>query len=334
MSKITSLLLLPIVLGSGQAIGSTGPAADHHMHIRSVEGGKVLQQARKAAGKSPGEAGPVTAGHVIEMLDRAGLGEAAVLSNAYMFGMPELDFEDEYARVRAENDYVASQVAQYPERLAGFFSVDPLADYAVKEIERCASDERLTGLKLHLANSGVDLRNTDHAKRLGLIFSRANDLGLPVIIHLRTRNEAYGARDARIFIEQVLSRAPDIVVQIAHLGGWSGMDKATRAVVETFAKAMKQDDDGMLDGIVFDTAETVIPESRAGGREPLIERVRNLNRRTVKAIQQLGPDRVVFGSDWVAPGKLKPVVEAFAHELPLPAETIADMAANRAPYLD
>lgn len=304
------------------------------MHIRSSEGAEVLQQARKAAGKQPGEVSAVTAERVIDALDRAGLEQAVVLSNAYMFGMPELEFEDEHARVRAENDFVAAQAARNPERLAGFFSVDPLADYALQEIERCAGDERLTGLKLHLANSGVDLRNPEHVERLGRVFSRADDLGQPVIIHLRTRNEAYGARDARIFIEQVLARAPGVVVQVAHLGGWSGMDEATRAVVDVFASAMEQDEDGALDEVFFDTAETVIPESRAGGRKTLIKRVRKLNRRTADAIQQLGPDRVIFGSDWVAPGEIEPVAGAFVNELPLPADMISNLADNRAPYLD
>lgn len=303
------------------------------MHIRSSEGAEVLKQARKAAGKPPGADGQVSADHIVKRMDRAGVKQAAVLSNAYMFGMPELAIEDEYKKVRAENDYVATQAAQYPDRLAGFFSVDPLANYALNEIERCARDQRLTGLKLHLANSGVDLRDPEHIERLVRVFSIANELRQPVIVHLRTRNENYGAKDAQIFIEEVLPHAQDIVVQVAHLGGWSGMDEATRAVVATFAEAIQQDNDGTLDGLIFDTAETVIPESRAKGRKPLVERVREINQRTARAIQELGADRVVFGSDWVAPAKLKPRAKALASELPLPAEMIAELAANRAPYL-
>lgn len=334
MSRMISLLLQSLVVCSAPAAASPTPSADHHIHIRSTDGGEVLQQAREAAGKQPGDAGRVTADRVIKMLDRAGLGQAAVLSNAYMFGMPELDYEDEYAKVRAENDYVASQAARYPDRLKGFYSVDPLADYALEEIERCAADDRLTGLKLHLANAGVDLRDSGHVARLAQVFARAGELEQPVIIHLRTRNGDYGARDARIFMDEVLSSAPGIVVQVAHLGGWSGMDEATRAVVDAFAEAMEQDSDGTLAGIFFDTAETVIPRSRANGREALVKRVRKLNRRTAEAIQRLGPDRVVFGSDWVSPGEIEPVVRAFAEELPLPADVNSNLADNRAPYLD
>lgn len=333
MKKIINFLLLPILLCGGQALALPTPAADHHMHIHSADGGRVLQQAREVAGKPSDEASPVTADQVVESMDRAGLEQATILSNAYMFGMPELDLDDEYGRVRAENDYVASQVARYPERLAGFYSVNPLAEYALDEISRCAESEHLTGLKLHLANSDVDLRNPEHVVQLGRVFARANDLGQPIIIHLRTRNDAYGAHDARIFIEQVLARAPDVVIQVAHLAGWSGMDEATLEVVDTFAAAMEQDDDGSFDGLLFDMSETVIPESRANGKDEYLEQVRKINRRSARAIKRLGVDRVVFGSDWVSPGKLKPRASTLARNLPLPAEMVAEVAANRAPYL-
>ena len=48
-------------------------------------------------------------------LDRNGVRQGALRSTAYMFGVPDVDFEDEIARTRAENDYVSDQVARLEE---------------------------------------------------------------------------------------------------------------------------------------------------------------------------------------------------------------------------
>ena len=50
--------------------------------------------------------------------------------------------EDEYAKVQAENDWVVQQMARYPERLVPFCGVNPLKDYALQELERCATMPR------------------------------------------------------------------------------------------------------------------------------------------------------------------------------------------------
>src|SRR5258708_28762811 len=108
-------------------------------------------------------AGPVTADRLIAQLDAAGIQRAAVLSLAYAHGSPSLRGDDEYAQVRAENDWTQQQVAQYPNRLRALCSVNPLREYAIAELERCAKNPNLRhGLKLHFANSQVDLRNPEH----------------------------------------------------------------------------------------------------------------------------------------------------------------------------
>jgi hypothetical protein len=54
----------------------------------------------------------------------AGIGRAVVLSLGYQFGNPNRPpVEDEYAKVRAENDWTAQQVANHRGRLVGFCGV-------------------------------------------------------------------------------------------------------------------------------------------------------------------------------------------------------------------
>jgi ketosteroid isomerase-like protein len=73
---------------------------------------------------------------LIQELDAAGIKKAAVLSVAYWFGRPIWKIENEYAKVKAENDWVAEQVSKYPDRLVAFCSFNPLKDYALEEIGR------------------------------------------------------------------------------------------------------------------------------------------------------------------------------------------------------
>ena len=78
------------------------------------------------------------------------------------------------------------QVAQYPERLVGFCSINPLRDYALDEIARCGKDERLhRGLKLHFGNSDVDFSNRAHVTRLKAVFGLANRQRMAIVVHMR-----------------------------------------------------------------------------------------------------------------------------------------------------
>ena len=43
-----------------------------------------------------------------------------------------------------------------------------------------------------------------------------------IVVHLRaseTQNLPYGREEARIFLDELLPAAPDVTVQVAHLGG-------------------------------------------------------------------------------------------------------------------
>ena len=121
---------------------------------------------------------------------------------------------NEYAEVRAENDRVSREVALFPDRLRGFCGVNPLKDYALEEIARCAKDPQMHyGLKLHFGNSDVDLLNPAHIARLREVFRAANDARMAIVVHLRStisRQRPYGAEQVRSFISSMLPAAPDI----------------------------------------------------------------------------------------------------------------------------
>ncbi|MFY9185955.1 MAG: hypothetical protein WAP01_00205, partial [Bacillota bacterium] len=84
-----------------------------------------------------------SAERIVTMLDEAGLDRAFILSEAYMLGMDRIAGPDEYNDVKKENNYLAIQCAKYPERLIGFFGVNPLKDYAIREVDRCYHELKL-----------------------------------------------------------------------------------------------------------------------------------------------------------------------------------------------
>ncbi len=301
-AAITGGSFVTICLATG-CTPPPGPAVavvDHHVHIRTQASADHLDRLDVELDGKAGEgegSSALTAADVLAALDTAGIQRGVVLSNAYLFAMPDVAVEDEYAKVQTENDYVASQVALHGDRLAGFCSVNPLREYAEKEVLRCVGDDRIRGLKLHLTNSDVDLRNPDHTARLVAMLTAVERMGGAAVVHMRTRAEDYGAEDARIFIDDVLSRAPDVPVHIAHVGGWGGYDDATDAALGVFAEAIR---DGRLrsDRITFGLGAVVFEPAAAGADTALANQVQRANEQLADRMREIGIDRFVYATDW------------------------------------
>lgn len=153
------------------------PAVDHHQHLFSPAT-RVLSPTVK----------PVSADDLIGFLDEAGIRRAVVFSIAYLYGNPNRPtVDDEYAEVKAENDWTSVQVARHADRLRGFCGVNPLKPYAIAEIMRCAADPSLRfGVKLHFGNSDVNLLDPQHRTTLEAVFRTANQHRMAIVVHLRS----------------------------------------------------------------------------------------------------------------------------------------------------
>ena len=315
----TFLCAVALMLGAQQpAAPVPAPAVDHHQHLYSPE----------TIGLARATIEPLDAADLIAYLDAAGIARAAVLSTAYQFGNPNRPpVENEYAKVRAENDWTSQQVARYPLRLRGLCGVNPLRSYATEEIERCAKDSSLaSGLKLHFGNSDVDLDNPAHVQKLQRVFRTANEHRMAIVVHMRssiTMRRAYGAKEARVFLTEVLPSAPDIPIQIAHLtGGGTYDDPATDEAVSVFADAVARRDPQMA-RVYFDV-------SGLAGYGKWMDHAEQIAAR----IRQVGIQRILYGSDGARGGGLAPR-EAWAtlRQLPLSGDELRAIANNVAPYM-
>lgn len=253
---------------------------------------------------------------LITLLDAARIERAVVLSDAYYFDAPSTRSGDYHAQVRAENDWTAAQVAQFPDRLIAFCSFNPLEDYALAELRRCAESRAFRGLKLHFDTSEIDLTQPDHVAKVRAVYAEANRLGLAVIAHLSTGPE-YGAAQAETFVTQILPAAPDVPVVIAHLSGGGGYRDDALAV---FADAVRS---ARADNLYFELAQITLAAGGSDSLEQIAGRMR-----------EIGMDRIYYGSDGPQFGGRPPAEmwSDFMARMPLTNEEFFQIANNVAPY--
>lgn len=264
----------------------------------------------------------VTADELIALMDEAHISRAVVLSTAYSLANPHKPpVPNEQVAVHNDNDWTSAQVALYPDRLIGFCSVNPLKDYAVEEINRCAKDPNLrTGLKLHFGNSDVNVDNPAHLAQLKRAFRAANINRMAILVHAHANvnlNRPYGTHEARVFLEQLLPEIPDITIVLAHMAGAGRFDESTQLASAVYAAAIARHDPRVrnlyLDACISaDAAEA-----------PLL----------AQRIREIGVSRIFYGSDAPIEGNRPAEALARWHKLTLTAEEFRSIEANLAPFL-
>jgi hypothetical protein len=120
------------------------------------------------------------------------------------------------AGIAVPNEEVAAFVREVGGRTAGFMSVDPTRHDAVAEIERCYADLRLQGIKLGPVYQGTSPLSPQSLR----IFSAAERLGLPVMIHQGAIFASAGrlADSVPLLLDDVAIAFPDLRIVVAHMG--------------------------------------------------------------------------------------------------------------------
>jgi len=284
------------------------PVAEHHAHLQSSTAARLLNE-----GANPQVGGthkeekeePHTASDLIAQLDAAGIQRSIAISDAYRLGSPFVHVTKEAEAVDAENDWTHQQVLLYPRRLVGFCSVNPLRPYALAAIKHCARIGLRGGLKLHLANAQFQFGDPTQIRMLRSIFAAADRLRMPILIHLRTDAVWDAKSSVRIFVEKVLPSAPDIPVQVAHLGGWGGYDRNTDHALSTFAGHCAAHP-GRCRRLYFDIAAVVL-KPNDGNAAPgsdlrsLWDEQKDFSTGSTclaANLRRIGLSRILFATDW------------------------------------
>jgi hypothetical protein len=189
------------------------------------------------------------------------------------------------------------------------------------EIARWRGNPAVAGIKLHLTASGADLRRDGDVVALVAVFRAAAEARLAIVIHLRTQQMDYGAPDMRRFVEDVLPAAGNTPVQIAHAGGWGGIDAATLSALGAFADAVEPSP-RRFRHVWFDLAGVWTDKTPATDKEAL-----------VALIRRIGLRHFLPASDWPYSGdNFADYYNRVYLELPLTRREWTIIRSNVAPY--
>lgn len=127
-----------------------------------------------------------------------------------------LAFQAPACGVVVPNDYVAAYVAQHPDKLIGFASVDPNDPGSADQLRAAVDELGLRGLKVAPIYQDFD-PTSERAER---VFAVAEELGLPVLWHQGTSFIRSGPLKYSnpVAVDEVAIRHPELRVVVAHLG--------------------------------------------------------------------------------------------------------------------
>lgn len=335
------LALYLALCGAAGSAGQTTPAADHHAHLQSAKAAQLLNEGARANPEVVQEAPekPYTARDLIAAMDAAGIRRATALSEAYLLASRFARPAREEEAVNEENDWTLQEVKQYPKRLVGFCSVNPIRAYSLAAIQHCEKIGLRGGLKVHLAAAHFEFGKPEEVRQLQNVFREANRLRMPILIHLHPFDENWdGGRDALTFFERVLPLAPDVPVQIAHMAGWGGYDETADAALSVLVNQCALHAK-VCEHLYFDISAVLVPPSAAQAAPGsdlrlLYERQKRFPegpRLLAANIRKIGLQRILFATDWPV-FDMKDSVQLMRKELPLTPAEIDEICRNGAPY--
>ena len=309
-------LALAAGAASAQPPAIPAPVVDAHLHIQtpalSAELTAFARKTPDAFKEMDADVLSARSGEdALKQLDAASIPSGDLLSEAYMWTSASLGVQAEVAaaRTRAEDAYNVEAAVRSHGRLKAYIGVNPLWSGAQDEMRFWAGKPGVGGVKIHLANSRFDPHAKADVDRLSAVFRTAHALDLPIAIHVRGA-KAYPAADAAVFIDQVLPNIGDTPIQIAHAGGWGGLDRETVDALKLYADAIGRQAPGTR-RLQFDLALIVVDAHT----DPALARA------FADLMRRIGLNRFVFGSDWPAlytPARYK---ELLVTQIPLtPAE--------------
>ena len=196
---------------------------------------------------------------MVRLAEHAGIGRMVLLGN---LGGLTSDPTPPPQLVADVNSNTLRAIAEQPDLFIGFCYLNPAhpASFLREETERCIVAGGMRGIKLWIAVKATD-------PQLDPVMERARELRVPVLHHAWYKATAEVANESTpAEVASLARRFPAVTVIMAHLGG--GRER------------------GVLD--VADCANLLVDTSGSQPEAGLVE----------YAVRRLGPQRVIFGSDW------------------------------------
>ncbi|MDF1590668.1 MAG: amidohydrolase family protein [Desulfobacterales bacterium] len=208
--------------------------------------------------------------------------DAQEIDKAVVFGFPWKNPKT----LSDHNDYIAESIERFPTRLIGFCCLDPFSEEAVTEAQRCLAGSFSGVGELAYYQSGFDEGSIN---RLAPIMEICRQADVPVLIHTnKPIGHKYPGKVPMTFpqLYGLIRKFPENKIVLAHWGG--GL---------FFFHLVKKEIKESLQNIYFDTAASPFLY------DPKVYSI---------AVQIVGPEKILFGSDYplIKPAKYFKEMEA------------------------
>ncbi len=225
--------------------------------------------------------------HEAERIDLIGMG--------YVYGSPDFyQGTDRYERIKKENDYLWMTSQKHPDRIRPFFTIDPLKNYALDELKRCAERSPDSGLKLHFNASQVYLTEPSHLAAVKPIFQQAAEKKLPILLHFDNSHPKFGEPDVKLLVDSILHDLPALKISIAHFGTSGGFNEKTKRVLNAFVDLYEIKRIPSRHQLFFDISAVALDKDSDGVPKLSEKEFEELN----AYIHQLGVEKIIFGTDY------------------------------------
>jgi len=255
------------------------------------------------------------------------------LSMAYLFGSSWFERidgidENEEKWVSAENDYIADCVKGGGGKCIGFFSVNPLKEYAIREIKRCSENRLFSGLKIHCLASDISMDNEVHKKRLLEVFELCEAKRIPVMVHFAgTPDDSFGQRQVNSFWN-IVAAHPKLEIVLAHLGASGGFNANSKMIIQTYNQLCKEDQGFAKMHVYFDLSGAILI-NEVDGIEPTSE---DLTKQLAQIMIETGLKKFLPASDYPA-FSIEDAHTSIKDHLPLSKKQLNHVFRNRARFL-
>ncbi len=142
---------------------------------------------------------------------------------------------------------------------------------------------------------------------------------MAILVHAHANvnfKRSYGAREARVLLDQLLPESPDVTVVLAHMAGAGGFDESTQQALDVYIEAIRHHDPRVRN-LYFDACIS------ATSAEAVL---------LVQRIREIGVSRILYGSDAPVKGNFPADALERWHKLPLTVEEFHAIETNVAPF--
>ena len=146
---------------------------------------------------------------LVTQMDAAGVDCSAVFALDYGLLTGEAGVP-----IATQNQLVAQAVQRFPDRLMGFFTIDPRRVDALALFRRAVESWGLRGLKLHPASGWYPYDHVAYP-----LYEQCRDYQLPMLIHTGGQPAPLKSRFGRpVYVDDVAADFPDLSIIMAHCG--------------------------------------------------------------------------------------------------------------------